>query len=117
MKIFGLWLGAWLVFSGALSAQVTMYLSLDQEQFLPGETLPVNVRIANLSGQTLILGTDEDWLKFAVESRDVPVVVKTGEAPVAEKIVLESAKAAIKRVNIAPYFNLKKPGHYSGLFF
>lgn len=113
MKIFGLWLGGWLAFAGALSAQVTMELSLDQEQFLPGETLPVIVRIANRSGQTLTLGMEEDWLKFTVESRDVPIVVKNGEAPVVEKIVLDSAKAVIKRVNIAPYFNLKKPGHYS----
>ena len=113
MKNFGLMLGVWLASLGGLSAQVTLQLSLDQEQFLPGETLPVVVRITNRSGQTLNLGSDEEWLKFAVESRDIPVVVKYGEAPVAEAIVLESANTAIKRVNIAPYFNLKNPGHYS----
>lgn len=99
--------------AGPLSAQVKIELSLDQEQFLPGEALLVKVKITNLSGQTLNLGSDEDWLKFAVDSRDGFIVLKNGEAPVAEKIVLESAKAAIKPVNIAPYFNLKKPGSYS----
>ena len=113
MKRSGLWLGVWLLSLGCVSAQVTMELSLDQEQYLPGEALSVVVRITNRSGQTLTLGTDEDWLKFAVESRDVPIVVRNGEAPVAEKIILDSAHAAIKRVNIAPYFNLKSPGHYS----
>jgi len=99
--------------AGPACAQVKIELSLDQEQFLPGEALPVVVKITNLSGQTLNLGSDEDWLRFAVDSRDGYIVLKNGEAPVAENIVLESARAAIKRVNIAPYFNLKKPGSYS----
>ena len=93
MKRSGLWLGVWLMSLGGVSAQVTMELSLDQEQYLPGETLPAVVRITNRSGQTLTLGTEEGWLKFAVESRDVPIVVRNGEAPVMEKIVLESAQA------------------------
>ena len=113
MKHFGLIVGAWLASLGCLYAQVTMELSLDQEQYLSGEALPVVVRISNRSGQTLTLGTEEGWLKFAVESRDMPIVVRNGEAPVAEKIVLESAQAVIKRVNITPYFNLKRQGHYS----
>ncbi len=113
MKHFALLCGVWLATLGCVSAQVTMELSLDQDQFLPGETLPVIVRITNRSGQTLNLGGDADWLKFAVESHDIPVVVKNGEAPVAENIVLESAHTAIKRVNIAPFFNLKNLGHYS----
>jgi hypothetical protein len=113
MKKSLLWFGLWLMSVGCLSAQVTMKLSLDQEQFLPGEALFVSVRINNQSGQTLNLGGDDEWLKFSVESRDVPIVTKRGEAPVAENIILESAHAAIKRVNIAPYFNFKKPGRYS----
>lgn len=103
----------WLLSLAGGTAQVTLQLSLEQEQFLPGEILPLAVRIVNRSGQTINLGGDNDWLKFTVESRDVPVVVRTGEPPVAEDIVLDSAHAAIKEVNIAPYFNLKKPGHYT----
>jgi hypothetical protein len=113
MKTAGLWLAMFFACAGQLCAQVKIELNLDQEQFLPGEVLLVKVKITNLSGQTLNLGSDEDWLKFAVDSRDGFIVLKNGEAPVAEKIVLESAKAAIKPVNIAPYFNLKKPGSYS----
>ena len=113
MKTAGLVFAFFCVCLGQLAAQVTMEITMDQDQFLPGETLNAVVRITNLSGQTLNLGADEDWLKFAVESHDGFIVLKTGEAPVAEKITLESAKAAIKRVNIAPYFNLKKPGHYT----
>ncbi|MFO1488665.1 MAG: hypothetical protein U1F65_09325 [Verrucomicrobiota bacterium] len=113
MKKSGLMFVLWLLSLAGGTAQVTLQLSLEQEQFLPGEILPLAVRIVNRSGQTINLGGDNDWLKFTVESRDVPVVVRTGEPPVAEDIVLDSAHAAIKEVNIAPYFNLKKPGHYT----
>jgi hypothetical protein len=96
-----------------LRAQVTIDVTLDQKAFLPGEALNAIVRITNLSGQTLHLGQDEGWLKFAVASRDGSVVPTHGEAPVKEKIDLESAQAVIKRVNIAPYFDLKTPGEFS----
>src|ERR1051325_7229673 len=95
-------------------AQVSITVSFDQEQFLPGEHLNAIVRIENRSGQTLHLGTEEGWLKFAVASRDDgAIILKNGEAPVKETIDLDSAKAAIKRVNIASYFNLKNAGQYS----
>jgi hypothetical protein len=95
-------------------AQVSITVTFDQEQFLPGEDLNAIVRISNLSGQTIHIGTEPDWLKFAVASRDDgAIVLKTGEAPVMEKIDLDSAKAVIKRINIAPYFNLKSAGQFS----
>ena len=64
LPIFGL---AWLTFLSA-SAQVTVDVVLDQEQFLPSESLPVAVRITNRSGQPLHLGADTNWLTFSVES-------------------------------------------------
>lgn len=97
----------------SLCAQVTLEVTLDQEQFLPGEALPVAVRITNRSGQTLQLGADEGWLVFSIESVEGLIVVKTGEVPVAGEFTLESSKRAIKRVDLAPYFNLAKPGRYS----
>jgi hypothetical protein len=46
LPILGL---AWLTFFSA-SAQVTVDVVLDQEQFLPSESLPVAVRITNRNG-------------------------------------------------------------------
>ena len=40
------------------SAQVSVELVLDQEQFLPSESLPVAVKITNRSGQQLHLGAE-----------------------------------------------------------
>lgn len=112
MKITGFLLGIVLASVGGASAQVTIDVTQDQEQFLPGEAVKVAVRITNLSGQELHLGGEPDWLTFAVESREGTVVPKLGEAPVLGEFVLESSKVAIKRVDLAPYFRLSLPGRY-----
>jgi hypothetical protein len=95
------------------SAQVTVEITQDQQQFLEGESLPVAVRVTNRSGQPLHLGAEADWLTFSVESRDGVIVSKAGEAPVIGEFLLESSKVATKRVDLAPYFTLTQPGRYA----
>jgi hypothetical protein len=112
MKPTGLWLGTLFATVCCSTAQVTVEVALDQEQFLPGEALPANVRITNRSGQTLQLGRDADWLTFSVVSRENHVVLKTGEPLVVGEFALESSKRAIKQVDLAPCFNLVRPGRY-----
>jgi hypothetical protein len=112
MKKSAVWLVLWL---GALlpaMAQLKVEVTLDQEQFLPGESLPVAVRIANHSGQTLHMGKEKDWLTFSMESRDGFVVTKTGDASVAGEFDLEPSKVAIKHVDLAPSFELTRSGRY-----
>jgi hypothetical protein len=92
---------------------VTVKLSLPQEQFLPGETLPVAVQVTNNSGQTLHLGADPGWLKFSVESRDDSfVVMKNDDPPVVGAFDLGSSEVATKRVDLAPYFVTTHAGGY-----
>jgi hypothetical protein len=112
MKISGLWLNLLLASFVCARAQVTVEVTQEQQQFLAGEALKVAVRITNLSGQELHLGAEDDWLEFSVESRDGMVVPKIGEAPVVGAFTLESSKVAIKRVDLAPYFQLIQPGNY-----
>ena len=113
MKAFGLWYGLWVVVLLPVSAQVSIELTQDQDQFLPAEALPTAVRITNRSGQTLRLGEELDWLTFSVQSRGVEVVPKIADVPVAGEFVLESSKVATKRVDLAPYFSLNRSGRYS----
>jgi hypothetical protein len=94
------------------SAQVSVEVVLDQEQFLPSESVPVAVRITNRSGQTLHLGTDANWLTFSVESADGFVVIKNSEVPVAGEFDLDTSQMATKRVDLAPCFVLSRPGRY-----
>ena len=94
-------------------AQVSVEITLPQDQFLPAETLVAAVRITNRSGQKLHLGAEEDWLTFGVESRSGSIVAKLSDPPVTGEFDLESSKVAIRRVDIAPYFTLSQPGRYS----
>jgi hypothetical protein len=94
------------------SAQVSMELALEQEQFLPAETVLVAVKIINRSGQPLHFGTDAKWLTFSVESMDGAVVTKNSEVPVTGEFDLESSQQATKHVNIEPYFGISKLGRY-----
>lgn len=101
------------VWSYCASAQVSVELVLDQEQYLPNETLIVGVRITNLSGQTLKFGDTSDWLQFSVEARDQNFVVSKDQEPATEgEFILESSKVATRNVDIAPYFNLSRVGRY-----
>lgn len=94
-------------------AQVSVEISLDQDQYLAGESLEVGVRITNFSGRTLHLGKEKDWLRFNVEGRDNYVVPMTGEVSVEGEFDIESSTVATRRVDLAPCFSLSKPGRYS----
>ncbi|HVM49240.1 MAG TPA: hypothetical protein VMU04_14510 [Candidatus Acidoferrum sp.] len=101
---------------GALApavAQVTVEVTQEQNEFLPGETIITAVHITNHSGETLRLGDDPDWLSFAVESHDREIVPRTGAVPVVGEFLLPSSKVATKRVDLAPYFSAELPGGYS----
>jgi hypothetical protein len=94
------------------SAQVNVGITLDQEHFLPGESVPVHVHITNRSGQTLHLGADDYWLTFMVESKDGPVVSKKSDPPVIGPFDLGNSEVATKRVDLGPYFALGRDGQY-----
>jgi hypothetical protein len=94
------------------SAQVDIALALNQDQFLPNESVPIAVKIINRSGQTLHFGAAANWLTFSVESADGFVVVKNSEVPVLGEFDLESSQMATKHVDLQPYFMLARPGHY-----
>jgi hypothetical protein len=92
---------------------VTVQVTTEQDQFLPGESLPVTVHIVNSSGQSLHLGADANWLKFSVESRDDSfVVMKNDNPPVVGAFDLGSSEVATKRLDLAPYFAMTHAGRY-----
>jgi len=94
------------------SAQVTVEVILDQQQFLPSESLPVAVRIINRSGQPLHLGTDTNWLRFSVSAVDNFIVPRISNPPVEGEFEVGSGQMATKRVDLAPCFKLERQGSY-----
>jgi hypothetical protein len=105
-------LGVWLASLACACGQVTVEVVLDQQQFLPGESLPIAVRVVNRSGQTLRLGDDDEWLAVAVMAREGGVVSRTGDLPVRGEFTLGSSQRATRRLDLAPYFNLARQGRY-----
>jgi len=100
-----------LVASGSYG-QVKVSAFLDQDQFLPGEAVPLKVRVVNHSGQTLRFGEDNTWLRISVQAKDSFIVEQTGEVPATGFFELPPSKMATKELDIAPYFTLSRPGRY-----
>jgi hypothetical protein len=100
--------GAWIA-SGQV---VSISLVFDQEQFLPGESVPLKVRIENNSGQDLRLGSDENWLTISVEDSAHLAVSRLGVLPVKGEFTLEPSTTGTKKVDIGPYFDLLRAGRY-----
>ena len=108
-----LWLGCLLAAGTTTLAQVSVEVTQEQDQFLPGEKIITAVHITNRSGQPLALGADDDWLSFTVESRERGLVEQFAKVPVKGEFVLGSSRVATKRVDIAPYFSVTVPGGYT----
>lgn len=113
MRILGSWLSLLTVAVLPAAAQVTVEVTQDQQQFLPGEELLTAVRITNRSGRPLHLGQGQDWLTFSVQGREEEIVEKMGEVPVEGEFTVESSRVATKRVDLEPYLALNRPGSYS----
>lgn len=97
-----------------LHAQVTVKVVMPEDQYLPGEAIEAQAQIINRSGQTLHLGSEDNWLTFSVEAHDNNFVVsKNGDVPVKEPFALETGERATRRADLQPYFSLNKPGRYS----
>ena len=94
------------------AAQLSVEIITDQEQFLRDESIQLKVRVTNRSGQTLRLGTDNDWLSFNVDSHEGVAITKLGDVPVRGEFLLESAHVATRLVDLAPSFDLTEPGRY-----
>jgi len=94
-------------------AQVSVGLVMDEDRLVAGEPVIVGVCITNLSGQTLVLGKEPDWVGFAVESKENFIVPKLAEVDAKGEFTLESAKVATRRVDLAPAYQLATPGRYT----
>jgi len=106
-----LWLAAACLLP-ALRAQVAVEVAFDKDQYLPAEDIILAVKITNFSGRTLHLGKDPSWLDLFVERTDGKYVRQIAEPPVVYPFDLPSSSRATRRLNIAPYFDMREPGQY-----
>lgn len=104
--------GLFLVAALTARAQIQVDIVLNQEQFLPNESLLVGVRIANISGQTLKLAQEPDWLQLNIESVGGKPVFKYAEIPTTAPFEIESSKMVTHLVDVAPLFELTQQNRY-----
>ncbi len=113
MKFFARLVAAGIALLVSAVAQVSVEVTFDQDQYFANERLLAAVRITNLSGRTLTLGTDDTWLDFAIEANDGSVVRQLVDPlPVRGQFALPNSGRATRRVNLAECFELTRVGRY-----
>jgi hypothetical protein len=94
------------------TAQVTVEVVFDRDQYVAGERVLAGVRITNFSGRSLKLGETPDWLDLTVELDDGFIVGRTSDPPVLEAFELPNSGRATRRVDLVPHFNVGRAGRY-----
>jgi hypothetical protein len=93
-------------------AQVEVELKTVQDRFLPSEGIDLAVRVGNLTGSPLKLGSWPGWLSVAVERGDGSVVRKLGELPESGDFSLEQSTVGTLHYDLAPLFEIDRAGVY-----
>lgn len=99
--------------SAAAQAQIKVEVQVPEQYYLPGEAVVVGLKITNFSGQTLKMATVPDWVEIAVESSENYIVPERKEVSVPGEFEIETGNVATRRFDIAPFFDLTRPGHYT----
>ena len=96
---------------------VEFQMAIKQKRFLPGEAIEVEIALLNNSGAPLTFSPEDGWLEFTV----VNLVKPTGEGtavprlkPVVinETFTVKHTDSAKAKVDLAPGFDLTRPGQY-----
>jgi hypothetical protein len=102
-----------LLFGGVASAQVDVVVLMEQQQFLPGESIPIKVRVVNHSGRPLQLGGDTSWLQLSVEAEQSLVIPRTQDLPLTPRFELPPSKMATRELDLTLSYRIVRPGRYS----
>lgn len=101
-----------LLLPAALLAQVEARLSLEQDVFLPGETVTAAVQVSNFSGRKLTFGREPQWVRFHVEAVEGAVVNQLADPAESGEFALDSSTRGTLRYDVQPLFDLSRPGRY-----
>ncbi|MFT4690890.1 MAG: hypothetical protein ACJASX_001269 [Limisphaerales bacterium] len=94
------------------AAEVRVYLTSKVNQFVPGEQIPLNLRIENFSGKSFQIGDSPDWLGLRVESPTRSSATQL--SLVRERITgtVPNAEAGKLTVNLTDYYMFTDTGKY-----
>ena len=101
------------VFAAGAHAQVKMTVEMGKKRFLPRESMLIQLKIVNFSGQTLVFGEDDHWLQFRIQTETGEEITPIADPPpVNGRFTVESSIRATKEIDIAPYYALEQAGRY-----
>lgn len=92
---------------------ILVELILEETIFLPGEEIPVGVRVSNLAGRPVTFADHPRWLTFYVESKNGDIPDRLRELPLRPAFTLEPAKAGTTWWDIGQCFDLLRGGQYN----
>jgi len=104
---------AFLLSEGAQTVNEKIQYLNERAQFLAQEPMGIMVRVYNYSGETMVLGQEEDWISFSVEPlANKSIVRQHGQPTLAGAFELGNNLMATKRVDLTPYFEIVQSGRY-----
>ena len=95
-----------------MKAQVSLDIQFEQQHYLRNESLPVKIRLTNLSGQPLKIGETADWLTFSLQNREGKVIPQAQDIVAGGQFELESAGSVTKIIDLNIGYDLNSPGSY-----
>ena len=102
------------VFAAGAHAQVKMTVEMGKKRFLPRESMLIQLKIVNFSGQTLVFGEDDHWLQFRIQTETGEEITPIADPPLVKgRFTVESSIRATKEIDIAPYYALEQAGRYT----
>lgn len=85
---------------------------MEQDQFIPGEPIVIEVRITNVSGAPLRFGVDRDWISIEVKGLRGETVTRIAEVSAPGAVVIQNAETQSRKIDITPFFDLTRTGQY-----
>ena len=99
--------------AGANAQSVRIEISSQSDRYVPGEPIPVAIKISNLSGRTLVFGKDKNWLNFEVRSKSRSYVQQRTPVSALGEFQLPNGRAAEKQIDdLSKFFELQQADRY-----
>ena len=75
------------VFAAGAHAQVKMTVEMGKKRFLPRESMLIQLKIVNFSGQTLVFGEDHHWLQFRIQTETGEEITPIADPPLVKGLL------------------------------